>query len=232
MDWCLKKLSGPRNSSFRPVQPRMLAKPVSSPVVRVTVLTRFSFSAISRSNWGIGNSTPGEVESRCFSRLTFSTSEEKVLEAPFFREDAVGVISPSECWFPSTPFGGRLDASNEMVRPRWMIFSVVLVKKFHNPEPGLLGLDRRLTRAAIGRMGTGAGCGATGATGAIDGYRSLMPESRSRTSSKPRDRTVNVPMLSTETIASNMAGESTPRTAKEPPTTVILVLSGIPAELG
>lgn len=149
-----------------------------------------------------------------------------MFEARFFREDAVGVISPSECWFPSTPFGSRLGASNEMVRLRWMIFSVVLVKKFHNPEPGLLGRDRRLTRAAIGRMGTGAGCGATGGTA---GYRSLMPESRSRTSSKPRDRTVNVPMLSTETIASNMAGESTPRTAKEPPTTVISVLSGIPA---
>ena len=147
-------------------------------------------------------------------------------EAPFFREDAVGVISPSECWFPSTPFGGRLDVSNEMVRLRWMIFSVVLVKKLHSPEPGLLGLDRRLTRAAIGRTGTGAGCGATGGA---DGYRSLMPESRSRTSSKPRDRTVNVPILSTETIASNIAGESTPRTAKEPPTRVISVLSGIPA---
>ena len=164
MDWCLKKLSGPRNSSFRPVQPRILVKPVSSPVVRDTVQARFSFSAISRSNWGIGNSTPGEVESRLFVRLTSSTSEEKVLEAPFFREDTVGVISPSDCWFPSMSFGGRLDVSNEMVRLRWMIFSVVLVKKFHSPEPGLLGLDRRLIRAAIGRMGTRAGCGATGGT--------------------------------------------------------------------
>ena len=141
-------------------------------------------------------------------------------EAPFFRKDAVGVISSSDCWFPSTPFGGRLDASNEMVRLRWMIFSVVLVKKFHIPEEGLLSFDRRLLRTAIGRMGTGAGCEATGG---MVGYRSLMPESRSRTSSRPRDKTVNVPILSTETSASNIAGESTPRTAKEPPTTAISV---------
>lgn len=141
-------------------------------------------------------------------------------EAPFFKEDTVGVISSSNCWFPSSPFGGRLTASNEIVRLRWMMFSVVLVKKFHSPEPGLLGLDRCLIRAAVGGMGTRAGCGVAGGTA---GYRSWIPESRTSTSSKPRDKTVNVPMLRTETSALNMAGESTPRTAKEPPTAVTSV---------
>ena len=220
MDWCLGKLSGPRKSSLLPVHPRMLDKPVSSSAVRDTVLARFSFSTISCSNCGIGNSTPGEVDSRFFVWLTSSTSEEKVFEASFFREDTVGVISPSYCWFPSSPFGGRLAASSEMVRLRWMIFSVVLAKKFHSPEPGLLGFDRRLIRAAIGGMGTGVGFGAIGGT---TGYRSWIPELRSSTSSKPSDKTVNVPMLRTETIALNMAGESTPRTAKEPPIAVTSV---------